>query len=130
MLQVKKHIGRCLSIPLCWVMLLWALTLPGHEVEVYRLLLQGSPSTAMLKLLPKSGGKDKIAVQQQSVQAFLDAEVPSSLVLDLRQLERHPLLLLAFAASCDEPSLDYATTYSGIKLSERLFPVSIQPNAP
>ncbi|WP_162425998.1 hypothetical protein [Pontibacter pudoricolor] len=49
MLKLKKRIDSYLKYPLMWVMLLWAFTLPGHEVRVYNFLLHtvaGNPEAA------------------------------------------------------------------------------------
>jgi hypothetical protein len=50
MLTLSKTINHYLKYPLMWVMLLWAITLPGHEVIVYDFLLKvisGAPTATL-----------------------------------------------------------------------------------
>ncbi|NDK57391.1 hypothetical protein [Pontibacter fetidus] len=45
--NIARTINAYLKYPLMWVMLLWAITLPGHEVIVYDFLLKvisGAPA--------------------------------------------------------------------------------------
>ena len=51
MLRLKKRIDSYLKFPLMWVMLLWAFTLPGHEVRVYNFLLHALAGKPMADLV-------------------------------------------------------------------------------
>jgi len=62
MIKVKSVIKQVLRYPLMWVMLLWALTLPGHEVFVYDFILSvvsGKPVTE------KAHGKQEISSSEK-----------------------------------------------------------------
>lgn len=128
MLPHTKTISYYFRHPLMAVMLLWALTLPGQEVAVYSFLFHGTTSGATLPLAA-ADGEGTAAVQEQAVQAFEDAKVPSPPVLHLPQLLKHPLLLV-FAAPADEPVPAFAAGAAGIKLLAQLLPATLQPNAP
>lgn len=128
MLPHTKNIGFYFRHPLMAVMLLWALTLPGQEVAVYSFLFHGTTSGAALQVTAAPDGEG--TVQEQAVQAFEDAKVPSPPVLHLPLLLNHPLLLLVFAAPADEPVPAFAAGAAGIKRLAQLFPATIQPNAP
>ncbi|WP_345156192.1 RNA methyltransferase [Pontibacter saemangeumensis] len=128
MLLNAKKLGYYFRYPLMAVMLLWALTLPGQEVEVYSLLFHGKTADSAVQVVPAPG--DGAAVQKQPVQAFQDARVSAYLVLDLPQLAKLPLQLLAFAAPADEPIPAFARSAAGARLCAQLLPGAIQPNAP
>jgi len=129
MRKVKNNIVRSLQIPLMAVMLLWALTLPGQEVEVYNLLLHSPTSKAAIDLIPASKGQ--LAVQRQGVHAFQDAKVSSFVILDWQQWIKQPLLLLiAFATPTDELLPSSLSSSAAIRLSTQLLAIILQPNAP
>lgn len=113
-----------------WAMLLWALTMPGHEVMVYDYLVQGSVSEAALRF--KSAGSDQEgqSLKPQNVQAFTDAQ--SAPVLVIKQAKQiAPLLLLPlFAIVKADASPTYASPVSPGQLLQFVLPASAQPNAP
>ena len=122
-------IRRYLKYPLMWVMLLWALTLPGHELAVYSFLVKGSVSEVASSLQSVAGEQDDFAVKQQAVQVFLDANTAPAIVLSPQQLFRCVFQLFAFAPPIDDIPV-YAPHTAVAKLITQLFPVIIQPNAP
>lgn len=75
-------------------------------------------------------GEGRLAVEQQAVQVFQDAEASTYLVLDLQQVGKHPLLLLAFAAPADELLPVFTTRPADSKLLALLLAVTLLPNAP
>jgi hypothetical protein len=112
-----------------WVMLLWALTLPGHELAVYSWLVKGSMAAVAPGLKITPAGEDTGSVKQAAVQVFVYANTSSSVVLSPLQAIRASLLLVAFSP----PSVDlpiYAADVAGAELIAQLFPITIQPNAP
>ncbi len=112
-----------------WVMLLWALTLPGHELAVYSFLVKGSAAEVASSLKSVSGEQDDFSVKQQAVQVFLDANTASSIVLSPLQLFRCVFQLFAFAPPTDDLPV-YTPHAAGAELITQLFPITIQPNAP
>lgn len=124
-----RTIRHYLKYPLMWVMLLWALTLPGHELAVYSFLMKGSVAEVAASLKSVSGEQDDFLVKQQSVQVFLDANTASTIVLSPQQVIRCVLQLFAFAPPTEDQP--YCTAHAaGAELISRLFPITIQPNAP
>ncbi|MDX5422680.1 MAG: hypothetical protein LPK14_10535 [Hymenobacteraceae bacterium] len=125
--RIKKHYLR---YPLMWVMLLWALTLPGHELAVYSFLVKGSVAEVAPRLFPATpdaGGATSI--KQQAVQAFPDANTVAPLVLSPLLATRCLLQFFAFASLTDDLPV-YSFQPGGAELLTQLFPVTIQPNAP
>ncbi|MHC2991992.1 hypothetical protein OB13_10475 [Pontibacter sp. HJ8] len=115
--------------PLMWVMLLWALTLPGHELAVYSLLVKGSIAEVAAGLGIAPAGEDTGSVKKPAVQVFEDAKASSSVVLSPLQTIRASLLRLAFLP----PSVDFPICASEAIGGERiaqLFLISLLPNAP
>ena len=125
---VKNILLRCLRYPLMAVMLLWALTLPGQEVEVYNLLFHGTAFNTAADHNP--GIEDQTALQQTTVQAFKDAKISSFSVLDLQQLVKHFPFVLLFVTPADEPVPAFSKYPSGEKLLTQLLSTVLQPNAP
>lgn len=125
---IRKH---WLKYPLMWVMLLWAITLPGHEVMVYDYLVQGSVASAKLRLAPSQQAEPEAqSLKPQSVQAFPDADTAPVLVLK-QVLPISRLLLLPQAlALCYQAEPLYFSPVSAAELLARRIPFSLRPNAP
>ncbi|WP_299984208.1 hypothetical protein [uncultured Pontibacter sp.] len=124
-----KNIKRYLTYPLMWVMLLWAVTLPGHELAVYSYLVKGSADEVAQSLRSATSEQDDFSVKQQTVQVFLDANTASVIVLSPQQLIKCVFQALTFAPAIDDiPS--YSPHAAGAELITQLFPITIQPNAP
>ncbi|MBF8964436.1 hypothetical protein I0P70_14375 [Pontibacter sp. FD36] len=124
-----KNIKRYLTYPLMWVMLLWAVTLPGHELAVYSYLVKGSADEVAQSLRSATSEQDDFSVKQQTVQVFLDANTASVIVLSPQQLIKCVFQTLTFAPAIDDtPS--YSPHAAGAELITQLFPITIQPNAP
>ena len=128
-MAVTGTIRRYLKYPLMWVMLLWALTLPGHELAVYSFLVKGSVAEVATSLKSVAGEQDDFSVKQQAVQVFLDANTASAIVLSPQQLIRCIFLLFAFAPPTEHVPA-YTPHAAGAELIAQLFPITIQPNAP
>lgn len=125
----RQNIQRVLRYPLMGVMLLWALTLPGHELAVYSFLVTGSVSDIAPSLLRSTGEQDSASVKQQVVQVFLDANTASPVTLSPLQAFRCVWQLFAFAPPTDDvPS--YASDAAGAERIAQIFPIAIQPNGP
>ncbi|RNI25843.1 hypothetical protein EFB08_13435 [Rufibacter latericius] len=113
-----------------WVVLLWAVTLPGQEVEVYRFLFFGPTAKNTLETDLGSADNEQAVVKQEGVHAFPDAKASSSPVLKF-PLALHPL-------QPELPSRHLATLdpdpHGGISFvpdfHSRLLLSSQQPNAP
>ncbi|WP_148561767.1 hypothetical protein [Pontibacter korlensis] len=130
MLQTKSIRRHWLRYPLMWVMLLWALTLPGHEVMVYDYLVQGSVQESVLRFKPANLQDSEQAVKPQNVQAFVDAQNAPELVLK-QVLHVAPSLLLPFVAEFLAFSLPlYTSPVSVGHLLQQVLPVTVLPNAP
>ncbi|EJF10892.1 MULTISPECIES: hypothetical protein [Pontibacter] len=124
-----KYIKHYLTYPLMWVMLLWAVTLPGHELAVYSYLVKGSAAEVAQSLRSATSEQDDFSVKQQTVQVFLDANTASVIVLSPQQFIKCVFQALTFATAIDDrPS--YSPHAAGAELITQLFPITIQPNAP
>ncbi|MFD1187564.1 hypothetical protein [Pontibacter rugosus] len=130
MLSTKSIRGNWLKYPLMWVMLLWAITMPGHEMMVYDYLVQGSVSDSVLRLSPSGKQDEGQRVQPQKVQAFADADTAPVLVVKQVLYVNSLLLLPLIAALFNKEKLLYSSPEAFSKLLKRVFPVSILPNAP
>jgi hypothetical protein len=78
MLKLKKRIDGYLKYPLMWVMLLWAFTMPGHEVRVYNFLIRalaGKPTAVFEYAQAEVSSTEK---QQQESYAYLEAAPATS----------------------------------------------------
>ncbi len=113
-----------------WVMLLWALTLPGHEVMVYDYMVQGTVQESVLRFKAAKLHEEGEVMKPQHVQAFTDAHAAPELVL--RQvLYTAPLLLLPlFASLLPDTAPTYISPVSTGQLLRQVLPVSVLPNAP
>lgn len=111
-----------------WVMLLWALTLPGQEVEVYRFLMKGPVATSVADTAQMH--KSTSSVKAEGVQAFLDANTSSSLHLAPQQVINCLLQVFTFAPPSDDSLSTYAANYAWVVQLAQIFPISILPNAP
>lgn len=113
-----------------WVMLLWSLTLPGHEVLVYDYLVQGSVQESVMRFNASGLREEHQALNPQQVQAFPDAQTAPMLVLK-QVLHVSPLLLLPlFSKAFPDAALTYASPVSTGQLLLQVLPVSVLPNAP
>jgi hypothetical protein len=128
-MAITGTIRRYLQYPLMWVMLLWALTLPGHELAVYSFLVKGSVAEVASSLASVAGEQDGFAVKQQAVQVFLDANTAPTIMLSPQQLIRCVFQLFACAPPIQAIPA-YGGQAAGAELVARLFPITIQPNAP
>jgi len=111
------------------VMLLWALTLPGHELAVYSFLMKGSVAEVAHRLAAIPDGAEAASVKHQEVHVFGDANTVPSLVLLSLQAVKHLPQQFAFVPAVDDPS-GYTFSATGAKLLARLLSVDILPNAP
>ena len=89
MLKLKKEIDGYLKYPLMWVMLLWAFTMPGHEVRVYDFLFEALADNPEAELvhareeISRSEKQPDFAYQEAtsaaSVAGKLKAQLPGSI---------------------------------------------------
>lgn len=113
-----------------WVMLLWSLTLPGHEVLVYGYLVQGSVQESVMRFKAANLGEEEPALNPQQVQAFADAQTAPVLVLK-QVLHVAPLLLLPlFAQVKTDTTSSYTSPVSPGQLLQQVLPATVLPNAP
>ncbi|WP_207432536.1 hypothetical protein [Sabulibacter ruber] len=131
--RVLRYIKSPFKLPLMGVMLLWALTMPGQEVEVYKFLLSfttGKPAPGSSSLKTGVGHSDTPKVQQEAVHAFPDAKPAKAPLLKLfpavqgSASEGFMPLVLAFSL----PSL--LNFPWEVVAQEKLLLFSLQPNAP
>ncbi|WP_181304341.1 hypothetical protein [Rufibacter sp. XAAS-G3-1] len=126
-LRIAKH---HLKYPLMWVVLLWAVTMPGQEVEVYRFLFFGQMEKNGPETAPGPADGEKPDVGPEEVHVFPDAKASSSPNLELLPALKPALVEL--------PSLYLGNTgpalYGGTAVVSffifRLLPSALQPNAP
>lgn len=111
-----------------WVMLLWSLTMPGHEVMVYDYLVKGSVNNTLLRLTTTQGEEE--TVKPESVEAYDFAE--NAPVLTIKQIVfiaklvvLPALILLASKAAPIHVFADWAPG-----LLQKILPFSVLPNAP
>jgi hypothetical protein len=104
--------------------LLWALMLNGQEVVAYTYTAQGTPvqSASQLARAPQEKTVIKQKVSLEGTTSFV--------VLNLHQDALEPAPLPSFAAPSDEALPAYAARAPGAPFVFRLFPITIQPNAP
>ncbi|MFD2246568.1 hypothetical protein [Pontibacter ruber] len=119
-----------LKYPLMWVMLLWALTLPGHEVAVYSFIMKGTVAKAasVLKKVKYHTAPD--AVEQQALQVFLDARAAPPVVLTPQHADRYVLPSFLFNPPANEELPACADNPAGTRLLAHTTPVAVLPNAP
>lgn len=125
MLLAKHILLQGLRYPLMAAMLLWALTLPGQEVEVYAFLFHGKVCENTLP------NEVEDQIEQLSVNAFRDAKVAAACAVpSLQQYIYNPSLFLffAYAAKTDAPDLPGQVLEH--KVIQQLLTSIIQPNAP
>jgi hypothetical protein len=127
--NITRHFLR---LPLMWVMLLWAFTLPGHEVAVYTFLLTGSGS-AVVAAHPVNDETSTLQVKAQAVTAFPDARPATNSVLPV--LQKAGPAFSSFLTDFFFPAADLALprqvpVLAGAGLLALLLPFSLQPNAP
>ncbi|MBC3538415.1 hypothetical protein ACFSC6_16485 [Rufibacter sediminis] len=126
-LRIAKH---HLKYPLMWVVLLWAVTLPGQEAEVYRFLFFGRSAQNALETAPGSADRERSQVKQEGVHAFPDAKASSSPELKFPPALKPTSPELSFALLAGlAPDLHDGISFVSLFLS-RLLPSSLQPNAP
>ncbi|WP_148041206.1 hypothetical protein [Rufibacter immobilis] len=131
--KVSHVIQHHLKYPLMWVMLLWALTLPGQEVEVYRFLFgDTSSATPRLHLGAADHQGKGASIKAEGLHVFQDAKASSYLVLSLPQnlSVSADYILPAFSPAYDEPSVSYAVVPVALLRLAQLLPSCLQPNAP
>ncbi|WP_018476520.1 hypothetical protein [Pontibacter roseus] len=128
-MTVAANVKYYSMYPLMWVMLLWALTLPGHELAVYSFLVKGTASEVASSLRTPTGSQEGEAVKQQTVQAFLDAKVRHANKLVPQQAIRSALQLLGLSAPTAGIASHVLPTGEVAAIAQ-LLSGSILPNAP
>ena len=108
------------------VTLLWALMLNGQEVVAYTSAVNGPAQQSNSRLATVPASENKTEVKQK-----VSLEATTSFVaLNLQQaavpLPQQP----SFAKPTDELLPAYTTIPPGVGFVSRIFPVTIQPNAP
>lgn len=111
-----------------WVMLLWSLTMPGHEVMVYDYLVKGSVNNTLLRLTTTQGEEE--TVKPESVEAYDFAEnapvlIIKQIVFIAKLVVLSALILLASKAAPIHVFADWAPG-----LLQKILPFSVLPNAP
>ncbi len=121
-----KNISNCFKHLLMSFTLLWALVLNGQEVVAYTSAVNGPAQQSNSKLATVPDSENKNVVKQK-----VSLEATTSFVaLNLQQaavpLPQQP----SFAKPTDELLPAYTTIPPGIGFVSRIFPITIQPNAP
>ncbi|MBA9075612.1 hypothetical protein FHS90_000309 [Rufibacter quisquiliarum] len=130
---VFRKIKQPLKLPLMAVMLLWALTLPGQETEVYKFLLScstGKPAPEANTLKAREKDPETAQVQQEAVHVFADAKVSQAPSLQVAPafLPASIDLSALWASSCFSPE-QICLFLTKVPASKFLL-FSLQPNAP
>lgn len=113
-----------------WVMLLWALTLPGQEVEVYHFLLHSATDNTTPQA-QASASAHSYTFKKPAVHAFVDAKPSSSLVTVSQQtLGQQLIAYLLFAKPADEKLPEEVLYFAEVGILAQIFAVILQPNAP
>lgn len=106
------------------VTLLWALLLNGQEVVAYSCVPQ-NPQQQTASQVNKASQEEKTVVKQK-----VSLEATTSFVALNLQPALQPLPQPAFAAPADEQLPAFTAVPPGTSPTARLFPVTIQPQAP
>lgn len=126
----QNIIKSCFKATLMWVMLLWALTLPGQEVQVYQFLFNATTEKADSQAKAPVNGYHS-TFQEQAVQAFVDAKPSSCLVSLPQQAFAHlPFAVFAFAKPVDDALPVDTLHFTLVGALAQIFAVILQPNAP
>ncbi|WP_210486370.1 hypothetical protein [Rufibacter aurantiacus] len=131
--RVFRKITSPFKFSLMGVMLLWALTLPGQEVEVYKFLLSfttGKPAPATTYLERGAGKLSAAKVQQEALHAFKDAKPAKTPLLKVS-----PAVLAKTTEAFNPPILAYLlpspSEIPGEAFIQKQYLLSsLQPNAP
>ncbi|PVY44242.1 hypothetical protein [Pontibacter virosus] len=124
-----SNITRYLTLPLMWVMLLWAFTLPGHELAVYSYLIKGSVAGIASGLPTATTEQNDSSVKKQTIQVFADATPVSGIMLSPQKAFRDFFSL--FRLTPVEKDQPIRRQYLQVAvLLAHILPVSILRNAP
>lgn len=113
-----------------WVMLLWALTLPGQEKAVYQFLIDAVSGSKVEKVFPgQQGFSEAGGFSDQVVHVFLDAE-PSANRTILQQPAKYIPEVIHFSFQPDIQLSSYPGFLNWVDKVPLFLPVSVLPNAP
>lgn len=122
-----RNISRCLPKQLIWfVLLLWAFAASGQAAKAYAPTL--SAGEARVSATAATFSKQNVILSTGEQQLCQDA-TPFALVISLQQAGI-PVHLATFLAPVDEAIPPYAARAPGRSFLTRIFPTTIQPNAP
>ncbi len=107
------------------VTLLWALMLNGQEVVAYTTTACGDPAQTDTQINHAPHHETKTVVKQK-----VSLEATTSFVAINLQQAVEPFQLPSFAKPTNEILTGYTTVPHGTGTVAKLFPVTIQPNAP
>lgn len=130
MTAFKKKTGFYLKYPLMWVMLLWAVTLPGHEVAVYNFLLKLATGMADASLERVQEEIILAGKQGRNSHVFLDAAPPA--FTGKMQFPATPVLPAIFVLSLFRYKLRFSAPVNVlcVRAVHKKLLVSVLPNAP
>lgn len=110
-------------------MLLWALTAPGQEEQVYRFLVKGTAQVSSYAPASAGGNLSEPANQQQRVQGCWDAKVPCNIAFYSTQVLGCFLGKCSFALPGSKLK-GYSKAPVGAKPLAHFLLITILPNAP
>ncbi|PKV67065.1 hypothetical protein [Pontibacter ramchanderi] len=121
---------RYLTFPLVWVMLLWAFTLPGHELAVYSYLINGAATGIASHLSSTADEQTDPLLEEHYAHVFSDAAPTSGVVLSPLKAFKSSfsLFMLAPPALVNQAAPRPCALVVGLLAG--LLPVTILPNAP
>ncbi len=125
----KKIIGHYFRYPLMWVMLLWALTLPGHEVIVYDYLIKSISKKAFVVPSENAEAFSRSKKLAQDGQVYLDAAASAAAGKHLEPA-KSILSFLVYAAIPFHETIKYKRVVDRPPHLLKRFLVSVLPNAP
>ena len=128
--NIFRTINTYLRYPLMWVMLLWAITLPGHEVIVYDFLLKVISGAPVAALSDSKEAISRAEAQKSTSHVYLEA-APATFAGKLVSQPVH-FIPGAFSFSFDLPNRFYsvALTFPPTTALHKALLVAVLPNAP
>jgi hypothetical protein len=120
-----KDIANHLKHLMMTVTLLWALMLNGQEVVAYTSTACNEPVQTDTKLADAPHHDTKTVVKQK-----VSLEATTSFVALNLQQAVEPFQMPLFAKPTNEITTGYSTYPHGVGALAKLFPITIQPNAP
>ncbi|MER2998489.1 hypothetical protein [Pontibacter populi] len=129
MLKLKKRIDGYLKYPLMWVMLLWAFTMPGHEVRVYNFLFKALVGEPVAEL---TQAREEISRSEKQPNFAYQEATPAASVAGKLKLQLPGAISDSFLFSPGQPVPFFSFSgysYRAAAVQEQLL-IALLPNAP